>query len=333
MPVAARHGIANFSRETYMKVLVAIDNKPSSQAILDALVKMRWYEGTELHLLAVVPDAEAERTKPGELPASVEDLETLVVELHNALPLSEVSFLVKHGDPKTVILEFAEHLKAELIVIGSNCKNTLERLLIGSVCQAVLNSARCPVIVAKTPCTLAREESPGFKTILIPIDHSIYSDAAVRWLSEFTWADDTRFVLTAVVEQDTDLFEVQDSLNKRALELSQLLKTTKIVTEVVVGEPVQTIIELANKYYTDMIVIGSHGRTGLKKLILGSVSQAVSHKAPCAVAIVTGIVSSDDSWSRTGEFHKVKLSSSIVWETGTDESRHDISAHVMPGGM
>jgi nucleotide-binding universal stress UspA family protein len=317
-----------------MKVLVAIDNKPSSQAILDALVKMRWYEGTELHLVSVVSDSEAEDTATGELPSSVQELEGLVVELHNALPQCEVSFLVKHGDPKTVILESSEHLQAELIVIGSNCKNTLERLLIGSVCQSVLNSARCPVIVAKTPCSLAREESPAFKTVLIPIDHSIYSDAAVRWLSEISWSADTKFVLVAVVEYDTDLFEVQDSLNKRALELSQFLQTHNIVTEVVVGEPVETIIELSKKHYSDLIVMGSHGRTGLKKLILGSVSQAVSQKAPCAVAIVTGIVSKDDGWHRTGAFHKVKLPSSPgAWSAGSTSSPQDISSHVMPGGF
>src|SRR5438105_2127752 len=99
-----------------MKIVVPIDNRPSSQAILDALVKMRWFEGSEIHLLTVLPEGTEYGTGDVSKPA-VSEIEDLAVELHNALPLCEVSFVARHGDPRGAILEFAGEVKAELIVM------------------------------------------------------------------------------------------------------------------------------------------------------------------------------------------------------------------------
>lgn len=319
-----------------MKVLVAVDNKPSSQAIVDALIKMRWFEGTEISLLHVLPEGVVYGTDEAAANPDVAEVEALVVELHKCLKYCEVSFFAKSGEPAQVILDFAENLDADLIVLGSNCKNTLERVLIGSVCQTVLNRAKCPVIVAKTPCCLARLEDPGFKNILLPIDNSVFTDAAVKWLTSFSWTADTNFIVAAAVEEGTDLVEVQESLNRRASDLSRLLETNRVIIECAIGHPTEKICDLAKQYYADLIVMGSHGRTGVRKMFLGSVSQAVSREAPCAVAIVRGLVRNDTSWMRTGAFHKVTPASIEALVGGGDDtaaSRGDISAHIMPGGM
>jgi nucleotide-binding universal stress UspA family protein len=306
-----------------MKVLIAIDHKPSSQAIVDALVKMHWIEGTELFVMTVRDEDR-----------DVTEIEEVAVELHNALTQCQVSFFAPTGDPKTAILGMAAQVQADLIIVGSNCKNTLERVLIGSVCQSVLNGANIPVIVAKTPCCLAREASPGFRNILIPVDNSIFSDVAVSWLANFGWASECRFIVAAAVEEDTDMKAVRDSLKKRASTLSKLLNTQNVVVEAVVGEPKQVILDLAKKYYADLITIGSHGRTGLRKLILGNVAQSVSHEAPCAVAIVRGIAPDDENWQDTGAFDKVEPIpvATFAGAAPRRESR-DLAINIMPGGM
>jgi hypothetical protein len=74
-----------------MKVLVAIDNKPSSQAILDALIKMHWYEATEINLLTVLPPGEEYGTGTGSSVAA-EEVESLVLELVKTLGQCEVKF-------------------------------------------------------------------------------------------------------------------------------------------------------------------------------------------------------------------------------------------------
>ena len=88
-----------------MKVLVAIDNKPASQAILDVLVKMHWTDGTEIYVLTVLPPA-ASRESDSEL----NEIEQLAVEIHDTLKQCEVYFLRPDGDPKTKIVETAASL-------------------------------------------------------------------------------------------------------------------------------------------------------------------------------------------------------------------------------
>lgn len=317
-----------------MKVLVAVDHKPSSQAIIDALIKMHWPDGTELHVVTVRQNSsEAEKSADAGT-VTLSDIEEVAADLQAALPHCRVFFLAPHGEPRSAILDFMAELRADLIMMGSNCKNTLERLLIGSVCQAVLSDARCPVIVAKTPCCLAREASPAFKNILVPIDNSVYSDVAVRWLANFDWAPDCRFILTAAVEEDTNMRSVRESLLNRASELSKFIGPHEILIETVLGEPRKAIVELAKKHYADLIVMGSHGRTGLKKLVLGSVAHGVSHDAPCAVAVVRGIVPDDESWKRTGAFEKLEPVPINVLAARAGYRRSDDTApSVMPGGM
>src|SRR5262249_27243685 len=139
--------------------------------------------------------------------ATVEEMEGLAVEVRNCLKHCEVSFHVRTNDPANAILEMSEQIVSDLIVIGSNCKNSLERLILGSVCQAVLNEARCPVLVAKMPNSLMAESSPVFKNVMVLIDNSLFSDAAVKWLTNFWWAPDSRFITVAVTEENTDLDE------------------------------------------------------------------------------------------------------------------------------
>jgi nucleotide-binding universal stress UspA family protein len=332
-----------------MKVIVPIDNKPSSQALIDALMGMRWNVGTEIKLLTVVP-----RIERGEAvdSSSVEEIERLAIDLQGTLPMCEVSLFVREGDPKTEIIALAEEFGADLILMGSNCKGTLERLLLGSVSQSVLNEAECPVLIARPECDAVRDSQHGMKTVLIPIDDSIYSEVALRWLVNFQWPPQTRFVLATVVEaipgyfadsspaeaaamvdeHRTVLEHAQQTLNTRAKQLSELLNTNNVFIEIGAGNAIESIIKLGSDYYADLIVMGSHGRTGIKKLILGSVSQAVSQNAPCSIAIVRGIAEQDDSWTKTGVFKKPKAAKQKAVKTYRRDDDYPMP-HVFPAGM
>ncbi len=309
-----------------MKVLVAIDSKPNCQAIIDALLKLHWLPGTEIHLLTVLPPNVEYGGDEAHTAPSVAAIESLAVYLHDVLTQCDVTFVTRHGDPKTAILELAEQIDAGLIVVGSNFKSTLDNLLIGSVSQSVINGAHCSVIVAKTPCSAAQEAVPAFRNVLVPIDSSAYSDMAVQCLAKFTWAPDTGFVVLAAVAFDTDFDEVERSLNKRARDISRLLGTNNVLTTTQMGEPRHVIIERARAFQSDLIVMGSHGHSGLRKMILGSVSQHVAQEAPCAVAIVRGLVAEDENWRHTGAFRKI-----VIAEPRRDNDSG--SGHIMPGGM
>jgi nucleotide-binding universal stress UspA family protein len=138
--------------------------------------------------------------------------------------------------------------------------------------------------------------------ILIAIDHSTFSQAALRWVREQRWPDDARFVLVsaahvavyapvepagaAVYEQfQWEEEQAHEALIEKAR--AELAATGLSVTgKVERGDPREAILRLAEVERPDLIVVGSHGRTGLTKLLLGSVAGHVVTHAPCTVVVV-----------------------------------------------
>ena len=138
--------------------------------------------------------------------------------------------------------------------------------------------------------------------ILLPVDASPYAAAAVRTVSERPWPAGTIVRVLSAVE-DIGLEEAEGSLNQlqqqRAREANQLtervantLAASGLKTEAVVydGDPRSVIVDESEAWQADLIVLGSHGYTGIKKWLLGSVAQSVVSHAPCSVEVVRGRV-------------------------------------------
>lgn len=287
-----------------MKVIVAIDGSQSSEHAIDALINMEIPPGSEIKLLIAVEPYEDAIAK------SSEALQAMAAELQAKLVTHTVKFEVAQGDAKSRIIEVAKDWSADLIVMGSRVRKGLELVLIGGVSQGVLTQSPCPVVLAKAP---ARQNlMSAFKNILVTVDNSDYTKAALTWISTMQWRADTNFRLLTIVPLMSASFELigdpnADALNlsrhredlvslantelsKIAAELSTGLGSQNVTTKVGEGDPKDLILANAEEWPADLIVMGSHGRTGLDKLLLGSVSQAVALRAPCSVAIVTGLI-------------------------------------------
>lgn len=140
--------------------------------------------------------------------------------------------------------------------------------------------------------------------ILIAIDGSDFSQAALKSVIARPWPPDSQVKVLNVVEPpsllmgremsgyDPEFEVVWKALREQAKDLvlkaAEKLRAAKfdVSTELVEGEPKSQIIDIANEWHADMIVIGSHGRTGLSRFLMGSVSQAVVHHAHCSVEVV-----------------------------------------------
>jgi nucleotide-binding universal stress UspA family protein len=97
-------------------------------------------------------------------------------------------------------------------------------------------------------------------------------------------------------------------LTKLSTDLAASVGAKNVTIEVGEGDPKDVILNIATAWSADLIVMGSHGRTGLDKLLLGSVSQAVALHAPCSVAIIRGIIAKGKSQQRqTGMFSMPKI--------------------------
>lgn len=141
----------------------------------------------------------------------------------------------------------------------------------------------------------------NIKNILCPIDYSVYSEMALKYAIEFAEKYQAKLYLVHVLDirvydiNDPDLYNVNivdeetiHKLRERLLKCVNEDTKNKISVEAIViqGVPFAEIIRAAKDYKIDLIVLGTHGRTGLSHAIMGSVAEKVVRKAPCPVLTI-----------------------------------------------
>jgi nucleotide-binding universal stress UspA family protein len=140
--------------------------------------------------------------------------------------------------------------------------------------------------------------------ILIGVDDSEHSRRAVETVRSMSWPQDTKVDVVSVVTPfltaypevyavvTKELMEAEAQFRERqrglAEEAAKSLRAAGLDVEAHApdGEPRSTLVDFARRAQADLLVVGSHGRTGLSKLLLGSVASHVVTHAPCSVLVV-----------------------------------------------
>ena len=193
----------------------------------------------------------------------------------------ELEGLLRVGGPAHAeIVAAGEELQPDLIVMGRRGKSGLERLLVGSVTARVIGHTSRKVMVAPRDTILT------LNRLLLASDGSPASQAACQ--EARTIAQRTEAHLTAVTAThgDLDPKRAKDLVKHLTAEAHQRNITLNTLTPG--GQPDEAIIQVATAKRIDLIIMGSHGRTGLKRLFLGSVAERVIGQAPCPVLVVKG---------------------------------------------
>jgi nucleotide-binding universal stress UspA family protein len=131
---------------------------------------------------------------------------------------------------------------------------------------------------------LASREGARLHLVTAYHDPQILQETTV-WTNEPKGMIDTGRTGGEPHTETVDLREVAESLLKRAAR-DALSKGVEVETHARKGQPADVIIDVANQEQADLIVVGSRGLTGIKRYLLGSVSNKVSEHAPCSVMIV-----------------------------------------------
>ncbi len=141
----------------------------------------------------------------------------------------------------------------------------------------------------------------NIKNILCPIDYSVYSEMALKYAIEFAEKYQAKLYLVHVLDiriydiNDPDLYNVNiideetiHKLRERLLKCVNEDTKSKISVEAIIiqGVPFAEIISTAKERKIDLIVLGTHGRTGLSHALMGSVAEKVVRKAPCPVLTI-----------------------------------------------
>jgi nucleotide-binding universal stress UspA family protein len=176
------------------------------------------------------------------------------------------------------ILEEAEALKPDWIVMGRHGLSGLPRLLMGSVTARVIGQAAANVLVVPKGAALE------FKRILLAADDSPFSAAAWQEALSITQRMESHLLAISVAASEGEAAGATRLV--RQLEAEAKMRGVPLETSVPVGQPFEAILQVAEAKQVNLIVLGSHGRTGLKKLLLGSVCERVIGQASCPVLVV-----------------------------------------------
>jgi nucleotide-binding universal stress UspA family protein len=308
-----------------MKVLLAIDDSLNSRAATASLLQRDWPEGTQVKVISVVepiapvleipfgdPRATASemcRQVQDELLEATDGLAQICSwQLAEKFGDENVSYRAIGGRIAETILKESEEWAADLVVVGSHGRTALKRLFLGSVSRAILLHAKCSVEIVKIPGEFSDNDIGKMRSprkILVPLDFSIHSASILDTIAGNKWSNDTEFLLLNVVKLYANeeskngemgalaLILDKDNLKYAALELelyaSRLRKKLdegKVEIRCETGDARSVIIDVAGRWNADLIVMGSHGRSGVARIIFGSVSEYVVGHSKVPVQIV-----------------------------------------------
>ena len=195
------------------------------------------------------------------------------------------------ANPAQLILDSAESLSADLVVVGVRGRSRLSEMVLGSVSHRVLLHGSQPTLIVKGA-------SRKVQRVLVAIEDRDDADRIATWLTKHPFVDPAELcVLHAVVPIGVD--DPYDAMGtstwwegaERYAE--ELVKSTasklmtprySVSTKVTTGHAASVIEEEAKA--VDLVVITSHGRTGISRFLLGSVSHAVVHHVTCPVLVL-----------------------------------------------
>lgn len=199
-----------------------------------------------------------------------------------------VDLRIEHGIPHAVVIECAEALRAELVVVGASPSH------VGHEAERIVRYSHGPVLVARP--------SPDDGVVLAATDLSDAAFPAVAAGVAQARQRRSRLTLLYVVDMRSLMVqpdlgtgavpltaELQDSLLKAGRRrLARALGRFRAAGDLVVqsGEPTAVILEQAARLPSSLLVLGTAGATGLKRMLLGSVAESVVHRAPCSTLVV-----------------------------------------------
>ncbi len=195
-----------------------------------------------------------------------------------------------YGVPSTCALERAKSGRVEMIVLGTEGRTGWDRLRLGSTALAIFRDAPCPVLavhghlVGDVPRHPTRVK---LQRLLVGTDFSSCADATLAYVSTLAGPLRASIRLLHAAETEATVPERRD----RLLKMAEQMRTRGIDVEAVClpGNPVETILSEAADWETDVIAVGTHGRQGLSRIMLGSVAEQLLRRAGCPMLIVRNL--------------------------------------------
>jgi len=281
----------------YDDILFPTDGSDAAETALDAAIAAADAHDATLHVLYV---ADTNQPSLANIQGEVTDVlegegRDIVDDAAGCARNAGVDTVaeVVQGGPSRTICEYVDDRGVDLVVMGTRGGRDIERIILGSVTERVVRNGAAPVLVV--PPESDREYPP--ESILVGTDGSEGSDVAVDEGLEIAEATDATLHVVSVLESnvlgiDVGSSQIAEAREERDEELfapvSERADDRGVAVETAVEEG--DVVDRLNEYVAtndiDLVVVGTHGRTGLDKRILGSVTENLMRSASVPVLSV-----------------------------------------------
>jgi nucleotide-binding universal stress UspA family protein len=292
---------------TIQHILVPLDFSEFSEKALDfalAIAEKFQSQVTLFHAVVLFQDDVGEEQRLQEYEEWIKRREQNIHhQMNNSQQKAEsrglkVNSIIKRGvNAADVIVEYLQDHPCNLVIMGTHGRTGLKHLLLGSVAEKVVRLSPIPVM------TIHRSlQKLQVSKILIPIDFSIYSKDAADDAIALASSIGSSLEFIHVIEHDIhpsfyaagieSIFQIDTGLKKRVItnlrefladQLNPNIQAEYVVRE---GKAHKEIVDYAKEAQTDLIVIATHGLTGLDYILLGSTAEKVVRSANCPVLTV-----------------------------------------------
>ncbi|MFC6961070.1 universal stress protein [Halocatena marina] len=290
----------------YDTILIPTDGSAGANAAARHGVSLARAFDSQVHFLSVVdersyshrladldPDIDARREMlEQQANDAVQSLEMTATD-------ASVTFhtAVEHGIPHETILDYAEQHDIDLLSMGTHGRTGLDRVLLGSVTERVIRTSDHPVLTSRTE----PDDRLKYDRILIPTDGSEAASAAINHGIAIAERYDATIHILSVVDLGaiTGTYEmgpsISDLLDTLGEECEHAVaevaakcrdRDVDVVTSVDQGTPSKAIQEYISDAGIDLVAMGTHGRTGLERYLIGSVTARVVRTSSAPVLTV-----------------------------------------------
>ncbi|WP_256390704.1 universal stress protein [Natronoarchaeum rubrum] len=285
----------------YDRILVAVDGSEPANAAFDHALDVAADCDAEVRALYV---ADTNRDSVTTVGTNVRDAleaegEDVIEGARERAAVRDVDFEgeVVQGEPGESILEAADVRDADLVAMGTSGKGGIRRFLLGSVAEHVVRRAEVPVLTVRADEEV-RVEYP-YDSILVPTDGSEHASRAMERAVDLARRHDATLHVLSVVDVMAVGVDVRadlmiDQLEERAHEAVEDAGAeageagVDVVTDTIVGSIPREIRSYAEDEEIDLLAMGTHGRRGVDRVLLGSVTERVLRTAPAPVLTVRG---------------------------------------------
>ena len=296
-----------------MRILLAVDGSASADRALDLVAALPWHDGGRVRIVSVAPSRAEILGLPWSLAATTDAIESeqATLRVHQeALDTAERELRSVRGDlvlepvllrgrTASLIVEEARAMPADLIVLGHRGHSRWESALLGSVSAEVVDHAPCAVLVARDdrigPVVLADDGSPHARAAeTIMTECPLFAGLPITVVSVVADAISDPVAAASLIDPAMiDTYSLDPTAEQRIVEAectaaAQRLRDAGLDAEpeVRVGDPAHELIAVARARQAGVIIVGTRGQTGLRRLLLGSVARNVLLHAPCSVMVV-----------------------------------------------